>query len=113
MKMYHLTFEWGTGCGKKSDYRLTEYINIASLAEPTKSECSLKIGLFEETHHKDFTFIAWDLVKTDENLYIKSERWHSQEFRIYNPNCTNPTTSFDQEGEYNFGFFGQNLKLHN
>ena len=97
-----IPFDWGPGCGNLTDYKLlTEnYIKISSLAEPTTSECSLKISLFENEDFAEFYLIAEDLRPINRNQSIgKFQRWRSEEFRIYYPNCVNPKTDMKNEGE--------------
>jgi hypothetical protein len=97
-----IPFAWGPGCGNLTDYKLlTEnYIKISSLAEPSTYECSLKISLFENEDFAEFYLRAEDLRPINKNLSIgKFQRWRSEEFRIYYPNCVNPKTDMKNEGE--------------
>ena len=73
-------------------------MNVASLSEPTESECSLKVGLLkkQQIHGNYFILKAYDLSKSDQ----KVPRWQSNQFPIYLPNCMNPKIGFGQEGEF-------------
>ena len=99
----HLPFDWGPGCHNITDYRLLleNYIKISSLKEPTDSECSLKISLFEKEDFAEFHIRASDYRpgRNGESVISKFQRWQSEEFRIYYPNCVNPKTDMRNEGE--------------
>ena len=97
-----IPFDWGPGCGNLTDYSLLfeNYIKISSLVEPTTSECSLKMSLFENEDFAEFYLRAEDLRPINSNKSIgRFQRWRSEEFRIYYPNCVNPKTDMKNEGE--------------
>ena len=84
------------GCGHRND-ELKEHLQVASLAEPTESGCSLKVSLLQKLQHGSFFFVtAYDLNKSGKKGEI---RWRSRQFPIYYPSCLNPKIGFKQEGE--------------